>query len=287
MFNWISDAGIEGLASFVFSIAIPVMLFRSLAIATLPDQIPWEFLLGYYGTTLGLFGLSFFGGRILRLTATESSVFAMNSVYSNAVLLGIPLVLASFGEQATIPLFIIISTHAAILFFITTFFAESGLVTKDQGNLAVTTLKVLLKNPIFVGIILGLVFNLSTLNLPHIVDKTAAYLGGAALPCAVFSIGATISRYRISGDAGNISLAVLVKNLLHPLLIWIVCTWILNLDQLWAGVAVLLAACPTGINAYLFATRYNVIVQSTATIVVLSTALSVPVISFVLFLFVT
>jgi malonate transporter len=48
----------------------------------------------------------------------------------------------------------------------------------------------------------------------------------------------------------------------------------------WTAVAVLLAACPSGINAYLFANRYRVVVASTATVVVVSTLVSVAVLSF-------
>jgi len=286
-FRWIADAGIEGLASFVFSIAIPVMLFRSIAIVDLPSEIPWGYVLAYYTASLGLFGICLIGGRLIQMNAIESSIFAMSSVYSNIVLLGIPLVLASLGDAATVPLFIIVSTHAAIMFFITTFFAESGKGNVEKlYHLPMQTLKVLLKNPIFVGIVLGVMTNLASIELPAALDKTAAYLGKAALPCAVFSIGATISRYKISGDILKIAITIAVKNLIHPILVWVACTQIFGLEPMWVAVAVILASCPSGINVYLFANRYQVIVPSTATIVVLSTVVSVPVISLVLVLLV-
>lgn len=285
--GWIKTAAIEGLSTFVFTFAIPVMLFRSIALADLPADMPWTFLLGYYGATVILFAGTLALGRTLKLNRGASAILAMSASYSNVVLLGIPLIIASFGEEANVPLFIIVSTHAAVMFLITTWCAETGAETSTAGgqkfsSLARQTMLVLARNMIVIGLALGLAMNLSNLALPRTLDNMAAYLGSAALPCAVFSMGASISQYRIHGDVLKISLAIGLKNALHPLLVWLVCTRLLDLPGTWTAVAVILAACPTGINAYLFANRYQAIVPSTATVVVLSTLVSIPILSLVL-----
>lgn len=278
--GWIRQAAIEGLSTFVFTFAIPVMLFRSIATAHLPPHMPWGLLSAYYGSTLFLYLVTALLGRGMGLGGTESAIFGMSGSYSNVVLLGIPLTLASFGNAASIPLFIIVSTHAAIMFLVTTFGAETGRGDYAAlGSLPLQTVKVLLKNLIVIGLLSGLAVNLSGITLNPIIDRMAEYLGGAALPCAVFSMGASISRYRISGDLGKIGTAVVVKNLLHPLLVWLACTRVFHVPHEWAAVAVLLAACPTGVNAYLFANRYRVVVASTATVVVISTLASIVVLS--------
>jgi len=278
--GWIKQAAIEGLSTFVFTFAIPVMLFRGIADAQLPAHMPWHFLLAYYSSTLMLYGLTMLLGRGFGLRNAEPAIFAMSGSYSNVVLLGIPLTIASFDEGARIPLFIVVSTHAAIMFLVTTFSAEVGKGEFEKlGSLPLQTARVLLKNTIVVGLLLGLGVNLTGLHLPGLVDKMAAYLAGAALPCAVFSMGASISQYRISGDIGKITAAVVIKNLMHPVLVWIACTRIFHVPADWSAVAILLAACPTGVNAYLFANRYRVIVASTATTVVISTLVSIAVLS--------
>lgn len=284
-FDWITDAGVEGLTSFVFKIAIPVMLFYRIALTELPDQIPWDFMLAYYSTTLALFGLCLGIGRFLRLSGQEASIFAMSGSYSNVVLLGIPLVLASLGDAATVPLFVIVSTHAGIMFLVTTLSLEtSNGESQPIHKLFSQTFFVLAKNQIVVGLVVGLCCNLLMIQLPVVIDKTASYLASAALPCAVFSIGATISRYKITGDIAKISTLVLIKNILHPVAIWLVCAWVFQLNHLWTAVAVILACCPTGINVYIFANKYQVQASSTATVIVLTTAISIPVLGLALFL---
>lgn len=172
------------------------------------------------------------------------------------------------------------------MFLLTTFCAETGKgVATNLATLPLETLRVLLKNPIVVGLLLGLGVNLSGLELPQTIDKMASYLGGAALPCAVFSMGASISQYAIGGNAMQIVVAITIKNLVHPLLVGWVAVYVLDLPEAWSAVAVIFAACPSGINTYLFANKYRAIVPSTATVIVLSTALSILVLSFVLWLF--
>ncbi|XOV88607.1 MAG: AEC family transporter [Pseudomonadota bacterium] len=280
--GWIKPAAIEGLSAFVFTFAIPVMLFRAVATAELPSHVPLAFLLAYYGSTLVLFLAALALGRQLKLTMLGASVFAMSATYSNVVLLGIPLVVATLGAEGTVPLFIIVSTHAAIMFVMTTLFAE--LRSGSLASLPLQTVKVLARNMIVVGLLAGLTLNLAGLSLPATLDNMAAYLGSAALPCAVFSMGASISLYRITGDLTRISLAVMLKNGVHPLLVWLVCDPLLELPRAWTAVAVVLAACPSGINAYLFANRYQAGVAATASVVVMSTLLSIPLMSLLLLL---
>lgn len=283
--GWIRLNAIEGLSTFVFTFAIPVLLFRSIALAELPNDIPYSFLLAYYGTTLILFAATLAAGRLFRLSVTGASIFAMSASYSNVVLLGIPIILAALGDSARVPLFIIISTHAAVMFVLTTLCAELGQGHAERlADLPKQTVMVLAKNMIVVGLVLGLAVNLAGLTLPATIDNMAAYLGSAALPCAVFSMGASISQYRISGDIAKITLAVCLKNLIHPLMVWLACTRLFTLPATWTAVLVILAACPSGINAYLFANRYQAIVASTATTVVISTAVSIPIVSGILIL---
>lgn len=189
--------------------------------------------------------------------------------------MGIPLVVTSFGDIALVPLFMIVSTHAAVMFFTTTMVMEAG-----RGDLAQLrllpwqTIRVLGSNAIVLGLLLGLCFNLLDLTIPDAIDAIAKSLGGAALPCAVFSMGASLSQYRIRGSMPEAATLIGLKNILQPLLVWVLATQVLNIDSLWVAVAVLLAACPIGINTYLFAQRYDALVAPTAAAVVLSTGLS-------------
>src|SRR5262249_53592880 len=61
---------------------------------------------------------------------------------------------------------------------------------------------------------------------------------------------------------------------LHPLLVYWLATRVFEMPGYWSGVAVLFAACPCGINAYLFAERYRQGVAHASSSTSLSTILS-------------
>jgi predicted permease len=282
--RFFNDADIEGLTKFVFNFAIPVMLFETMANTTLPDQIEWGFLLSYYIGAFGVYGLAMVFGKVaFSQTLTEQGVFGLGAAYSNMVLLGVPLVLLSFGDEATVPLFLLISVHSGLMFFTVSVLGEVGRGEgKSFGALAWSALKGLIGNPIFGGLMLGTIFNLLNWTLPDAIGSVIQTLGSAALPSAVFALGASLSLYRLAGQMPQAMTMVLLKILVHPIIVWVMVTFVFEVDPLWASVAIVMAALPVGINVYLFAMRYRVVIAPSATAVLVSTGLSVATISLLL-----
>ena len=283
-----TDRDIQGLSRFVFIIAIPVLLFNSLAHIDLPQQLNWAFLVSYYAIALFIFGLGMLASkRWFAHSPREQSVFGLGSSYSNAVLVGLPLVSAGLGDDALLPMFMLISIHSALLFFVVTLFAE-----RDGGNgrspldIAHQTIRSLITNPIIIGLALGLIFNLFSIPIPTAVDTTIGIISRAALPCALFVLGASLSAYRLSGHFAEAWTMVSLKLLLQPLLVWVLAFLVFKIDPLWGAVAVMMAGMPVGVNAYMFAQKYQVGLASVSGAIVLSTTLAILSQSFLLALFI-
>ena len=77
---------------------------------------------------------------------------------------------------------------------------------------------------------------------------------------------------------------VLLKNGLHPILIWFLATQVFNIAPMWTAVALIISACPIGINNYLFAQRYGILVSTSAAAIVMSTLTSFFSLSIILWL---
>jgi predicted permease len=268
---------IQGISRFVFIIAIPVMLFNSLAHIDLPEHLNWQFLVSYYAIALFIFGLGMWASKSwFAHSAQEQSVFGLGSSYSNSVLVGLPLVSAGLGDEALLPTFMLIAIHSALLFFMVTLFAE-----RDGGNgrspLAIgrQTLVNLATNPIIIGLALGLLVNLFNIPIPTLIDSTIGIISRAALPCALFVLGASLSAYKISGHFAEAWTMVGLKLLLQPLLVWVLAFVVFKIDPLWGAVAVMMAGMPVGINVYMFAQKYQVGLASVSGAIVLSTTLAV------------
>lgn len=284
--RWLGGEAVRGLSLFVFNFALPAMLFRTLALTRLPERVEWAFLLSFYGAALVVFALGMLvAGRGFGRPLVGQGLAGLTASYSNTVLLGIPIVLAALGESAAVPLFLIVATQNLVLFPPATALIEAG-SGRDRTlrGLLGPTLTAMARNPIVASLTLGLLFNLLALRIPGPVDSVVAALGSAAVPTATFALGATLARYRIAGALAEAGLLIAGKMLVQPLIVWLLAAFVFDLDPLWTSVAILMAGLPTGINAYLFAERYDHGVSTAATAVVVSTGLSIGTLSILVLL---
>ena len=271
------EAAGKGLAFFVFNFALPPLLFRSMATQTLPDPIEWSFLVSYFGG--GLIVSILGGGLAKALFRRDFATSVMNgaaSGVSNVLLLGVPLALTAYGEIATFPIFLLVAFNAPILVIMSTLLIEGrhGGGTKLR-DLPWRLARSLATNPIVMALVLGVIWNLAGWPLPYVVDALAETLGRAALPGAVFSMGASLAAFRVAGAVAPVSASAVLKLTLHPLIVWVLATWVFAVDPLWHDIAVLAAAAPAGINVYMVATRYDAGTAHAAATMLVTTTLSV------------
>ena len=259
--GWFDQVAIRGLTRFVFDFAVPMLLLRTISTATLPDVIPWDYLASYY---LGTFIILLSGLGMTRLlwqrTFSQQVINAFSSSFSNTVLLGIPIILLTFGDRAVLPLFIIIGTHGIIMVPLFTIMLEMG----KSGRAPIKTVIVrtsygLFTNPLIIGLLSGLACNLFEITLWKPLDEMAKLLANSVTSCALFALGATLASFRKNIPWQEVPMIVILKTILHPVVVWGLATLVFRVKEvIWIQVLVLLAAQPTGVNPFLFASRYNV-----------------------------
>ena len=259
--GWFDQVAIRGLTRFVFDFAVPMLLLRTISTANLPDIIPWNYLASYY---LGTFIILLSGLGITRLlwqrTFSQQVINAFSSSFSNTVLLGIPIILLTFGDRAVLPLFIIIGTHGIIMVPLFTIMLEMG----KSGRAPIKTVIVrtsygLFTNPLIIGLLSGLACNLFEITLWKPLDEMAKLLANSVTSCALFALGATLASFRKNIPWQEVPMIVILKTILHPVVVWGLATLVFRVKEvIWIQVLVLLAAQPTGVNPFLFASRYNV-----------------------------
>ena len=283
----LDKGAVKGLVLFVFNFAIPILLFRSLAHAELPSEIEWAFLLSYFGGAVTVFLSGMALGRfVFKRTLADQAIFGMSAGFSNTVLIGIPILFTAFGPEATLPTLLIIAFRGPLLMSLTTALIQVGkggeVTLPDQ----VRTIGIeLVRNPIIMGLALGLLVNVSGLAIPAPIDRMAEMMGASAVPCALFALGASLAGYPITGDVPPAMILTALKTLVHPAIVWILAVPVFGLEGIWVPVAVTMAAMPSGINVYLFGARYNAAPGVAARTVFLTTAFSLITLSTLLYLF--
>lgn len=272
----------EGLARFVFDFAIPALLLRTFANAELSGDLPLDLIGAYYLPVAILYLVGMVIGRRIFLRNFGGQIItAFSFCYGNAVMLGLPLVLLTVGDKQALPYFILLSLHALSIFTVTTVLLEIS--RHRDASLQKMIGKIffgLLKNPILLGIVGGIVLNRLHMPLSGPLDTAIVFLQNSVAACSLFALGAAMTKYSFVGQLKQSLVVVVAKNLALPVMVYISCNSVFALSAHWTFVAVLMASQPIGIAAYLFAERYNTAQALASTSVFLSTSfslLSIPV----------
>jgi len=280
--------GTRRLVLFVFNAAIPVMLFRSMLGADFPASIEWGFLLAFYGGAFATYAIGIaVAWYVFDRPREELAIYGMAAGFSNTVLLGIPLVIGALGDEATVPVFLIIAFHSITLLPVSVALLQAGRGTGERSVMGLARLGIdVVSNPIILGLIAGLIANFAGWSLPGILDTATAPLAAIAIPCALTALGASLGGYPLAGDLPPAFAMAGLKLILHPVLAWILAVPILGLGSPWAQVAVVMAGMPSGAMVYLFGARYDAAPNVAARTVLIASALSVITVSVLLALMV-
>jgi malonate transporter and related proteins len=269
----LDDGVADGLSEFVFVVAIPVLLFRTLATAPLPDAQPWFYWLAYF-IALAIVWIitTLIVTRIFGLAGAEVHIAGFTAAQSNTVFVGIPLLLLTIGEQAAVPMFLLIAVHLPLTMTVATLLVERG---DENGDKWGTMLRKLAMHPVLIGIMGGALWRITGLGLPGPFGSAMKLMADAAGPTALFALGMTLRRYGFGAPLAQIGVLSALKLLVQPALVYGLAFHVFPMPPVWAAVAVLLAACPSGVNAYLLAQRYKTGVALSSGIVAFSTLFAV------------
>ncbi|UEM25050.1 AEC family transporter (plasmid) [Skermanella mucosa] len=279
-------AAVRGVANAATWLMIPVLLFRSTAGEGTARNMEPAIALAYFGGCLVILALAFACGRTLfRLRLDQLGVFGMAAMYSNAVLLGLPLIQTAFGPEGVVLQTKIIAFHSLILLPVTTVLialgrGHSGGLTK----LVLPAVRETLSNPIIIGLLSGLAWSFTGLGIWEPLDRMTAMLAAAAAPTALIALGAAQaqSALRIGGELVEALTVAVLKLVLHPLVVWLLAAKVAGLSPEAVAVATVTAALPAGANVYLQAHQFGCYVAGAVNAVMLTTLLSVVSITVVL-----
>jgi malonate transporter len=280
-FRLFPSEGVRGLVLFVNNFATPCLLFWAMATSDFSSVFNWGIIGAFYAGALSVFILGIFiAAKIFKNRPGESVASGFAAFFSNTVLIGIPVMQRAYGEDALITAFSIIAFHASAL--ITLAMLTMELVRRDGAPLHKalwTAFLRIISNPLLWGIVLGALANAMQVTLVEPVEAFITMMAAAVAPAALFGLGGALNEYKLSDNWAQALSLSLLKLIVHPLIAWVLLTYVLSVPHELARYGVLLAAMPTGINAYVFATYYNRGVSVAANTVLITTVLSVVTVS--------
>jgi len=266
----------HALARIVFSVAMPALLF-----ATVAGSDPRDLFSGVLiAHTAGLLAaaLLYLVPSLLRRRGSEETVIGTLSVsYVNVGNLGIPLTGYVLGDVTVVApvllLQLLIMSPVAFLVLDGRRHGHSGW---PPGWLAG-----MFRNPLIVATLLGLAVALWDVSVPEFVLHPVELIAGAAVPLALLayglSLGASGSALPPSVSPAHVAFVTMLKVVVHPLVAGLVGWGILGLEGTTLLAATLLAALPTAQNVHAVALRYGSAEPLARAAVLATTVAAVPV----------
>jgi len=243
----------QGINAFIIYISLPaltIFYIPKLSISwamSLPLLMPfWVLLLVW----LAFYLLNF----VQKWDKKTLGVLILLGGMGNISFVGYPVVEAFYGESGLeIALFV-----GQGGFLMVSILGVLIAVIHSEGNISIQNIvqKIFLFPP-FLAFIVGLLLNLSNLNLGQDLNKVLEILGKTLTPLAMFSIGFQINFKIKKVKTIDVLMALTFKLLIAPIFIYLLYAIILEKQGVLMKVSVLEAAMPAMVTAAIIAKQYN------------------------------
>ncbi len=272
-------AAVDGVMTFAQTFAAPCLLFRSIASLDLAQDYSLGLMASFYIGAFVSFFAGFFGAmKLFGRPPQDAVAIGFCCLFSNSLLLGVPITERAYGTAALAGNFAIISIHAPVFYAFGITFME---IVRSRGHglslgrVAAQIGRGIITQPLVVGILCGFVVNLAGNPLPKPVWDATGMIAQTALPTALFALGGVLVRYRPEGDMRTVAMVTACSLILHPAIGYGLARWGFHIGTDGLRSVTVTAAMAPGVNAYVFANMYGVAKRVAASSVLVATGLSI------------
>lgn len=273
--GYFTPGHIDAILRFSQGFAIPCLLFAAMTRIDLKAGFDPHLLLSFYTGAAIAFALGALGARyVFGRDPEDAVVIGFCCLFSNSVLLGLPLTERAYGPDALTGNFAIIALHSPFCYGLGITVME---MVRNRGRsgraLAGAVGRAMFSNALIIAIVAGFVFNITGLSLPGAIEDGLSLIIAAALPSALFALGGVLVQYRPEGDLRVIAMVCVIALLVHPVITWTLGKTFALREDLFRS-AVVTAAMAPGFNSYIFANVYGKGKRVAASSALIATALS-------------
>ena len=250
---------IKFVTKLTMNIALPCLIFTSLMNTQIESNVLSSII---FATLLSYLFLTIFCFLFVKLMKIDIHTFLPPMIFGNTGNLGLPLAFFAFGNDGL--------SYAVIIFAIMAIFSLTLGIWIISGDKNLTKL---LKEPIVWGAVLGatcLYFNIKT---PIFITNSLELTGQIAIPLMLITLGVSVARLKLTNLTRGFS--IVCFRTLICLLFSVSVAFTLNLPEVAAAVLILQLTTPIAVTSYLLSERFNRNPNDVASLVIISTLMSV------------
>ncbi len=244
--NWLQSQGIQALGWFVVHIGLPAAIFKALSTRRFQDILHIDYLLIYgLGSLIAFFALFLIARLYLGKSLTEGAFFGLGASMSNSLMIGYPIIFQLFGPAVLIPYALTLVIENLLILPLSLALADIGTEKNTHFLRAFSrSIPKLLKNPIIIAIILGVISSAASIELPQVANRVIDSLSMTVAGLAQFTIGAILAGGAIKAISTDTLMIVIGKLLLHPAAILLMLFLMPPINPLFQSTAIILACMP-------------------------------------------
>lgn len=247
----LSESDLKVLGKYVMSFALPALVFRAVSSREINEIINIGYLGAYLIGTLAVFIAGYlWSRRISGNNAIQSTFQGMAISCANSGFIGYPIVLIAMPSVAATALALNMIVENLVIIPMILIMAEYASGGEVQGiKLARQISKRIIRNPIILGLMAGLVVSLLNIQLPAIITEPVNIIASSSAALSLVVIGGTLSGLKLKSVDFQIITMVFGKLVLHPLAVWagiglMAIAGYLIADEQLRSAAIIIAATP-------------------------------------------
>jgi hypothetical protein len=269
---------------FNFNVTLPFMLFRDISEVNIREAFDLKFVL-FCAIASSICFWTIWG--LTRLFVKDKSIrgaFVQASFRSSAAVMGLAFISNIYGASAMGPLMIIgaVPLYNIYSVIVLTFEAQVDEKKRDTGKIKEACVNII-KNPIIIGIFLGLISSFIGIEYPEIINKSINSVAQLATPLALIVIGAGFEGRKALAKIKPTIWASAIKLVIQALIFLPVAAWMGFAGEKMVAILIMLAA-PATPTCYIMAKNMNNDGVLTASVVVATTLLAAFTLTFWIFL---
>ncbi|AHM75336.1 AEC family transporter [Yersinia hibernica] len=249
-FGLMDDRFCDGATKLVFNLALPCLLFFSVATnhVNLLDNLP----LAIYGAvgTLVTFLLLEIAAKWLVKDPRERGVFVQGGFRANTAIMGLAFAMTAYGNEG-VALGSMYLTVTVLLFnMLSVITLTRSLQTGQSGQVSkLALLRSIITNPLIIGLLCGVVYARTDLPIPQVLVQTGSYISALALPLALLCTGASLDWHAMFRSSNVAALSSTAKLFVVPILMTLG-GLLMGFRGATLGIIFLFSATPTAAGSY-------------------------------------
>lgn len=186
--HMLDSAFVKTANKFNFKVTLPALLFVDLSTTDILANFDVKYVLYCALVTLASIAVLWIAAKFFIKDKSIIGEFVQAGYRSSAAVLGVAFIQNIYGSSGMAPVMIIGCVPLFNIFAVLILTFENG-GDSHKGSIKNALLNIA-KNPIIIGILLGLAASVIKLNLPNIVDKALDMIAKISTPLALIAIGA-------------------------------------------------------------------------------------------------